>query len=366
MQRILHVIGSLNNGGSQVVVMNLFQNVDLTKLQFDFIIDRPTELFYADEVRRLGGKIYVLPAFNIRNIFCYKKEWSNFFENHPEYKIIHGHVRSTAVIYLGIARKFGLTTIVHSHSTTSGRGFKALIKSLLQYPLRYKVDYLFACSRMAGEWLYGKKACKKDNFMIINNAIDFDKFAFKENIRLKIRSSLHLDGKFIIGHVGRFHIAKNHAYLLDIFAGIHKLRDNAVLILIGDGLLREEIEAKIASLNLKDSVYLLGYRSDIAKFMQAMDVFVFPSIWEGVPVSVIEAQAAGLPCYISDAITKEVCITPYIKQLPLSTSAATWAEQIVNTERVNREEGYKYIKESKYDVKVTADKLVKFYEGLER
>ncbi len=366
MQRILHVIGSLNNGGSQVVVMNLFHHIDRSKMQFDFIIDRPMELFYAKEVRRLGGKIYVLPTFNTKNIFRYQKEWKYFFKNHPEYKIIHGHVRSTAVIYLGIAHKFGLTTIVHSHSTTSGKGYKAFIKSILQYPLRYRIDYLFACSKMAGEWLYGKRACKKDNFMVINNAIDASKFAFQESIRSQVRSSLHLEGKFIVGHVGRFHIAKNHAYLLDIFAEIHKLRDNAVLLLIGDGLLREEIEKKIDSLNLKDSVYLLGYRSDTSDFMQAMDVFVFPSIWEGLPVSVIEAQAAGLPCYISDAITKEVCITPYIQQLPLSISTTTWAEQIVNATSVNREDGYKLIKDKNYDVKDTADRLEEFYERLER
>lgn len=166
------------------------------------------------------------------------------FENHSEYKIIHGHVRSTASIYLSIAKKFGLRTIAHSHSVSSGSGFSALVKNILQIPIRFKADYLFACSLEAGKWLFGEEAVKSNKFKLIKNAIDINKYKFDMEKRSFIRDFYHLNDKYIIGHVGRFHPLKNHEFLIDVFNVVSKMREDAVLLLIGDGELQNIIAKK--------------------------------------------------------------------------------------------------------------------------
>ncbi|WP_062237235.1 glycosyltransferase family 1 protein [Fictibacillus sp. FJAT-27399] len=355
MIKVLQVIGSLNNGGSQAMIMNLYRNIDHSKIQFDFIIDRENELFYAEEIKALGGKIYFFPTFNIRNIFKYLKSWNDFFKEHPEYKVIHGHVRSTASIYLSIAKKYGVTTIAHSHSTSSGTGPSAIVKNLLQYPVRYLADYLFTCSKAAGEWLYGKKACEKRNFQILKNAIDTRNFIFNNELRNNKRKELKIEGKFVIGHVGRFNTPKNHEFLIDIFKAVHDKNENSVLLLVGDGNLKQSIEKKIYDLGMEDKVILTGVRSDIPDLLQSMDVFLFPSIFEGLPVTLIEAQAAGLPCVISKNITDEINVTSLVNSVSLLKSANFWAEKILEIKQsYERENNYNHIVKAGYDITETA------------
>jgi len=174
--RVLQVFAQMNRHGSESMIMSMYRNIDRSKVQFDFIVHTTDKCDYDEEIESLGGRIYSIPRYTGTNHFLYKKAWHNFLKQHSDYKIIHGHIRSTASIYLKIAKKYGLITIAHSHNTSSGAGFSAIVKNIYQYPIRYIVDYLFACSKSAGTWLFGERACRKDNFFILNNAIDTKKF----------------------------------------------------------------------------------------------------------------------------------------------------------------------------------------------
>ena len=207
--RILHVLGSLDRGGAETMIMNLYRNIDRSKVQFDFLIHTDRECDYNEEIRSMGGKIYSLKRFKGYNLCQYIKQFKDFFIKHPEYEIIHGHMRSTASIYLKIAKSMGRYTIAHSHNTSSGNGISALGKNLIQLPLRYIADYYFACSIEAGEWLFGKKIIKSDKFYILKNAIDMGAFVFNQNIRDLKRKELGFEDFFIIGNVGRFHELMN-------------------------------------------------------------------------------------------------------------------------------------------------------------
>jgi glycosyltransferase involved in cell wall biosynthesis len=222
------MIGALEMGGSQALVMNLYRHIDREKIQFDFILDHPDRDDYVDEVKALGGRIYTMPGFH-GNVHQVRRAWDEFFTNHPEYKVLHSHVRSYASLYLPIAKRHGVKTIIHSHSTSNGKGFSSLVKMALQYPLRYQADVLMGCSKESGEWLFGKKATAGDRFFFLPNGVDLQRFSFDENIRQQYRRDMGLEDKIVIGHVGRFHPAKNHMFLLESFAQLKRLRPNAVL-----------------------------------------------------------------------------------------------------------------------------------------
>ena len=362
IKRVLHVFGRLNRGGAETMVMNLYRNIDRSKVQFDFIVHTTDKCDYYDEIKSLGGKIYSIPAYIGKNHFQYKKAWLNFLKRHQEYKIIHGHVRSTAAIYLKIAKKYGLVTIAHSHSTSSGVGFSAIVKNILQYPIRYTADYLFACSSNAGEWLYGKKACQKEKFFIIKNAIDAKKFIYDEDKRNEMRREFNLEDKYVIGHIGRFNSPKNHKVLIDIFKELHDKNDKTVLILVGDGELKPIIEKKVADLELSNSVIFTGVRSDIPELLQAMDIFLFPSLFEGLGIVAIESQAAGLHCIVADTIPDEAFITDLIEKVSLNLSTDLWVEKILKyADGYERSNTYQKIKLSGYDIRKTAKGLEEFY-----
>jgi glycosyltransferase involved in cell wall biosynthesis len=324
MIRILQYIGSLDRGGSQSMIMNYYRKIDRSVFQFDFIIDRPNEDFYVDEIKRLGGFVYVLPSFKGTNYIQFVTAWKNFFQEHHEYSIIHGHVRSTASIYLKIAKKYGLITISHSHSTANGSGFASIIKYLLQKRIRYIADFYISCSEKAGVWLFGEKTVHSLNHVVLKNAIDLSEYTPADERRSKIRSDMECSDDLVFGHVGRLCKPKNHSFLLQVFNEIHRKEPHTKLLIIGDGELKHDIEAQVKELKLDDAVIMTGMRSDVPELLQAVDVFLFPSAWEGLPVTVIEAQAAGLPCLISDAITNEVCISELVQVLPIDQGTGCW------------------------------------------
>ncbi|KHF31810.1 putative glycosyltransferase EpsF [Paenibacillus sp. P1XP2] len=360
--RILHVLGRLNRGGAETMVMNLYRNIDRSKVQFDFIIHTNDKCDYEDEILSLGGIIYSIPQFNGKNYLQYKKAWHHFFKLHPEYKLIHGHVRSTASIYLLIAKKYGLISIAHSHSISSGEGVTAFVKNILQYPIRFIADYLFACSKSAGQWLFGKKVFKKKNFIILKNAIDSQQYSYDEIKRKKIRQELKVEDKFVIGHIGRFSPSKNHDLLIDIFNAVHTRNKNSVLLMVGDGALRSSIEKRVSDLGLMDSVIFLGVRSDIPDLLQAIDFFLFPSLFEGLGIVVIEAQAAGIRCLVSNVIPEEAYITNLIESLPLNSSIDEWTERILtNSSKISRKCMKREIENSGYDIHHTVHWLQNFY-----
>lgn len=361
--RILQVIGSLEAGGSQSMIMNIYRNINRNEIQFDFVIDHTGENFYENEIRNLGGKIYIMPTYKVYNHFFVKRAWYIFFKTHPEYKILHSHVRSYAVVYINIAKKFGIKTIIHSHSTSNGTGIKSAIKKLLQYPLRTHADYLLACSNNAGEWLYGKKACNQDNFLVIPNAVDIPKYKFNAETRNKYRKELGIESRYVIGHIGRFHQAKNHLFLLDVFKKIYEKNKNAVLLLIGDGELRQQIERRISELRLDDCVILTGNRNDVANLFQAMDIFAFPSLWEGLPVTVVEAQAAGLPCVISDRITDEVNLSKLVVKLA-PDDPEKWCDELLKKHK--HIDASAEISKAGFDIKTSASELCALYKNIGR
>lgn len=328
MIRILHVIGSLNVGGSQALIMNIYRNIDRSEIQFDFVIHFEDHRFLEPEIRELGGKVYYIPQLNKKNYFAYRKAWNDFFTEHKEYKVVHGHVRSTAAIYLKIAKKHGRYAIAHSHNTSSGKGLQAVVKNILQFPIRYRADYFLACSDMAGEWLFGKKIVQGKNYHMLPNAIPLEKFMRSEQTRAQVREALGIGQEIVIGNVGRFTRQKNQLFLLDVFAAYLKKREDAKLILVGYGDMESDIREKIKELGLDGSVIIPEDYSEPAKYLQAMDVYVFPSIFEGLGISLIEAEAAGLPCVISEVIPKETYVTEKICVCQLGDPLESWAEAI--------------------------------------
>lgn len=362
MIRILHVLGGLDRGGAETMVINLHRAIDRDKIQFDYIIHTTEHHAYYNEIIEMGGRIYSFPAFNGINSLELIRRWDTFFKDHAEYKILHSHVRSYTSLFLPIAKRHGVKTIVHSHSTSNGEGVKAFVKAVMQYPLRYQADYLFGCSMEAGEWLFGKAKAHSNKYFVIQNAIDTSKYAFSEKTANQYRSLLGLEGKWVLGHVGRFHPAKNHMFLLNAFSKICERRSDAMLLLVGDGELREAIRNRVSQLRLEDRVLLLGSREDVPQLMQAMDVFLFPSVWEGLPLTVVEAQAAGLPCYISDRITTDVALSKLVERLPID-SPERWAESVLNQEPV-RYDVIQEIKNAGYDVYEVAGRLTSFYSGV--
>lgn len=358
--RILHVIGIMNRGGAETMIMNLYRNIDRDEVQFDFVENEGNEAAFDAEIRQLGGKIYRCPHYNGKNHFTYTRWWDSFFKAHKgEYPIVHGHIGSTAAIYLSIAKKHGAYTIAHSHS--AGRG--SAMYRIFAYPTRYIADKFFACSKDAGISRYGKTVGNDSiRCQVLNNAIDVRRFSFNQETRKQVRSELHIaENAIVIGHVGRFVEAKNHLFLIEVFADVRKHDPNAVLLLVGDGERRSEIQAAIAEKSLEDAVILTGVRSNVWDFYQAMDVFVFPSIYEGLPVSLVEAQAAGLPCCVSTSVPREAAITDLVQFHSLSDSAEKWCGWVLECTKRPRRKMKAEIQKAGYDISITSKWLEKFY-----
>lgn len=358
--RVLHVIRLMNHGGVESMIMNLYRNIDRTKIQFDFVQNSSEPAVYDEEILSLGGRIYHCPHYNGKNHFAYTGWWHDFFRSHPnEYPIVHGHLGSTAAIYLSIAKKYGSFAIAHSHSAGAG----SLSYRLFAYPTRFVADQFFACSAEAASARYGGRvAGDSKKCRVINNAIDAAKFAFDADARKKLRQEWGIpEAALVIGHLGRFRREKNHMFLLEVFEAIHRDNPNALLLLVGDGELRREIEAKIRELGLADWVILAGTRSNTWEYYSAMDVFVLPSLYEGLPVSLVEAQASGLPCVVSANVPAESAITDLVRFVSLESDNVHWRKQIMELVRTPRRNMLEQIREAGFDIESTARWLADYY-----
>ena len=358
--RVLQMIASLYSGGSQAMLMNLYRNIDRSKVQFDFIVEHPEYNYYLSEIESLGGKVYTLPAFKGSNLKEVKDAWNKFFIEHPEYKILHSHSRSHACIYLPIAKKYGLKTIIHSHSTSNGKGLKAIVKNIMQYPLRFQADYYMACSKKSGEWLFGKRVVNSDKFFLLNNAVDADKYRFNKKIRDEYRKEFDVENKTVFLQVGSLLIHKNHAFSIEVFNELSKIKDDAIMFFAGVGALQSDIEAMIKKYSLEDKIILLGRRNDVNNLLQMADCYIMPSFYEGLSVAAVEAEASGITCLFSDTISREIKISDNCEFLPLEVDK--WADRF--NKSFNRIDSYKQIKDAGYDVKDSAKKMQEFYEGL--
>lgn len=359
------MIGSLDIGGSQSFVMNIYRKIDRSKVQFDFIIDHPENDYYASEIEEMGGKVFRFKTFTGRNYFSMVNEWKNFFSTHPEYKVLHCHVRSYASLFIPIAKKYGVKVIIHSHSDSNGRGFKAIFKYILQLPLRYQADYYMACSEKAGKWLFGKKIYYSSKFSIAKNAIDTDKFLFSKGSRNKIRKQYGIENNFVLGFVARVTEAKNPLFVIDVMKELLTFNEKSILLFVGDGDLLENVKQRVKQQNIVDKVIFTGAQSNVYEFFSAMDYYILPSRWEGLGISLIEAQASGIKCVCSSAIPSEaIIIEENIKVLSLDKSPKEWAKDIANTkldDRTYSKNILDRIKLKGYDISDNAKYFYDFY-----
>lgn len=364
MIRVLQVIGSMNRGGAETMIMNLYRNINREKIQLDFVESTSESAAYDNEIQALGGRIFRCPKYTGKNHFTYVKWWNNFFKEHAnEYRIVHGHIGSTAAIYLRIAKKFNLFAIAHSHNTRTQFNLNEIIYAAYSYPVRFIADQHFACSKAAGISRYGRTIGNDPHRCVVfHNAIDTNHFQFDKLKRDAMRSRLRISDRIVVGHVGRFNEQKNHVFLLRVFQNIVIKEPNAVLLLVGDGTLRENIETYITKHDLGENVILAGIQSDVSPYYQAMDVFLFPSLYEGLPVTLVEAQTTGLPCVISDMVPCESILAPDLVTVQhLNWSTEQWADHVLMRLKEHRADHSQVIKSCGYDISETAKWLEGFY-----
>ena len=362
--RILMVIGCMGLGGAEAMIMNLYRSIDRNKIQFDFLVHENEHGEYEDEILSLGGKIYHIDKYYVKNYFSYVKQLEAHFSTHPEHKIVHCHIGSAAAVCLKIAKKFGAYTIAHSHNTKDTSGsFQSVLWRINSFPTRYIADYFFACSEAAAKDRFGEKVAKSCRCKVLYNGIDCDRFAFNEENRNDIRKEYGIENNLVVGHVGRHTIQKNPLFLLEIFAEVYRKNPNARLLQVGQGEMTEQMKGKCCELHIEEAVIFAGAHIDVEKYYSAMDVFLFPSLWEGLPVTLVEAQNNGLAIVASDSITTEANFG-FGNYYTLSCNCSTteWAENVLKLKNSNRiSDTRQIVKMIGYDVKDTADKLSAFY-----
>lgn len=366
--RILHVVGRMDRGGIETMLMNLYRNIDREKVQFDFLAHYGREAAYNDEIRSMGGRIYEMPALKSEDrayywrFFQYIFALRKFFREHKEYKIVHGHMTNTACFYMPIAKKNGVKhCIAHSHSTHGKAGLFGLVTNLLQRPVFKHATDWFACSEAAAGWLYPKTVIQSGRVHLVPNAIDAKKFRFDPQVRERMRRELGIEGKLAIGCVGRFRQEKNQGYLVGVLQELLKSRSDAVIVFAGDGPCEEAVRRSGEEAGISDRLIFLGMRSDIPEIMQALDVLAMPSVFEGLPVTGIEAQASGLPILASEGVTREMNVLGMVEYLPLEASAKAWAEKLAMLAERPREDTYAQMSATGYDIHTTAPWLQEFY-----
>ncbi|CCY89093.1 glycosyltransferase [Mycoplasma sp. CAG:956] len=363
--RVASVIGRYIGGGVEAVTINYYRNIDKNKVQLDFICDEDSTNIPYEEIERMGGKVIIIPSYS--KPFKYHKALKRVLKE-GNYKIIHSNINTLSVFSLFAAKCAGVPVrIAHSHSTTNKKEKKKnLMKQILRpFSKVFATDYM-CCSELAGRWLFGNKEYDKGNVYLLNNAIDLDKFKYNESLRKKKRKELGIkDDTLVIGHIGRFVAQKNHDFLIDIFNEIHKKNNNSILLLAGQGPLMEDIKNKVKELNLEDSVKFLGQRNDANELYQAFDVFLLPSLYEGLPVVGVEAQAAGLLCYLSDDMTKETKVLDITKFMSLNNTPEEWANNILDdVKKYKRIDTSKEMTAKNFNIKEEAKKLEEYYLNL--
>lgn len=364
--RILHVLSAMERAGTENLIMSLYRNIDRTKLQFDFAVSADHKCAFDDEIKSMGGKIYHYPRYCGTNHFKYIAWWKSFFKKHKEHSIVHGHIGSTAVIYLSIAKQFGKFAIAHSHNTNSKLSLSSALYRIYSYRTRFIADYFFACSKQALLDRYGKRvANNKEISSVLNNAIDTSKFAYNDEERKQIRNELGIkENEVIIGTIGRITRQKNPDMIIDI---IKKLVSDGIkfrFLWVGTGELEDQIKNKINQLGLEDRVIFAGVRDDVFRVLMGMDIFVFPSEWEGLGISCIEAQASGLPTLCSEAVPIDAKVSDSFYQLPLH-NVEEWCKEIRATiQKINsnnRTMAYQQVADNGYDIRKVAFNLECFY-----
>lgn len=386
MIRVLQVLGGTNLGGAESRIMDIYRHIDRDRIQFDFLITEGNSGFYTPQIEELGGHVYTVPPYRVINHGKYKAAVKAFFEEHKGYAAVHGHMTSTASIYLPIAKKSGVgLTIAHARSAGVDSGPKGKVTNFLRKHLPEKCDKMIACSDLAAKSVFGENNYNDGKVKVMPNAIDVEEFTFDSDKRNEIRARYNVSDKFLVGHVGRFHEAKNHKFIVDTFAKFLEYREDAVLMLVGDGPLKQNVlawieEADKANIaagkpSVKDKIILTGNQSPVAPFYHAFDLFFFPSVFEGMPGTVVEAQASGLHSVISDAITRMVKVSDLVEFYSLEQTVNEWAKKLysvvgdIPVDKLTEDRAYMCrsivdsMKETEFNVEKQIEYYVSLYEG---
>lgn len=359
MLRILHCVNNMHRAGLETMLMNYYRHIDRTRIQFDFLTHRAERSDYDDEIEALGGRIYRAPRLYPQNYPAYFRYMRQFFQEHPEYTVVHSHIDAMSFLPLLAAKKAGVPIrIAHSHSVAIDLDFKYPLKQSFRRHLNRVATHTFACGEEAGRFLfYGR------DFTVIPNAVDPLSYRFDAALRRQKREELDVADRLVVGHVGRMTYAKNHEFLLTLFTELLRRRPDALLLLVGTGEKENDIKKRVHSLGVDAAVRFLGSRSDVTALYQAMDVFVLPSHFEGIPVVGIEAQFAGLPCLFSEGVPREVCFTDRCRFESLSAPPAQWAEDVLSlTAATDR---HTCVECDRYDIRRAAAALQDRYVALQ-
>lgn len=359
MKRLLCIVSSMDVGGAETFLMKVYRHLDRTKYQMDFCVSKRTKSFYDDEIDKLGGKIFYV-----------KPKSKNFFDNFLSIKkivkqenyryVLRTSQQSFAAIDLLAAKLGGAKTLIYrsSNAGMTGSRWKIIFHKQFRFLPNMIANVKIAPSTEAAQYVFGKRTIKQKKVYLLHNALEYSEYQYNPIIREQMRERLGLKNKLVIGHIGRFAQQKNHHFLIEIFSELYKKNPNSRLLLIGEGALEDEIKTQIRRLHLENAVYLLGVRKDISALMMAMDLYLFPSFYEGMPNTIIEAQAAGLKCLLSDTITKEADITGLLKYISLKKDAKNWADIILEEKNYTRKSTKNFFEESGYTMDSIIEKWI--------
>lgn len=364
--RVLQVIGVMDRGGAETMVMNLYRAMDRERVQFDFLVHEQREGDYDAEIVSLGGRIFRAPRYNGINGIAYRRCIRSLFASHPEWRVVHGHIGSCAPLYLSEAKRVGAFAIAHSHAQKYGNGISGVAFNIAAHPVRRIADYFMACSKEAGLDRFGSSIVEGNRFAIVPNGIDVASYACDERVHVEAKADYGLAGRPVVCHTGRLIPVKNHEFLLEVFARVVQSFPNAVLLLAGRGDLEEQIRARVNELGLKKAAFFLGVVDDVPRLLRAADVFVFPSINEGLALSVVEAQASGLPTIASTGVPELAVVSDRVCRMPLSSGVEAWATECVDKLRFSlsseRSDACDQVREHGFDIADTSVRLAAFYE----
>lgn len=358
--RVLQCVSNMDRAGIETMLMNFYRNMDRNKIQFDFLVNKSKPGDYDEEIKELGGNIYITPGLSPLKWFKYQKFMKDFLSKHKEYKVIHCQNEAMGLPALIAAKKSGIPVrISHSHNTTTRFDLKWPIKVLYKSLIKKYANEYVACSKAAGKYFF------KEDVKVIKNAIDSKKFIYDEEKRVNLRKELNLTDKLVLGHVGRFEPQKNHEFLIKIFNDYLNINPNAVLLLIGEGTLKEKIKEQVKLFGIQKNVIFTGNISNVNDYYQAMDMFLLPSFHEGLPVVGVEAQASGLKCLFSNKITTEVDICNNSIFIDIDNTEK-WINAIENNKEYKRENMKSYLEENDYDIKAASNSLTEYYMNLHK
>ena len=356
--RILCIFDTLEIGGSETFILNVFKNIDREKILFDFVVHTPIKGALEDDLTALGGKIYRLPRLSFKTLFSYCPTFDRFLKEHPEYKIVYDHNYNMASFYMKIANNNNRISICHCHNKNTGFNGNWIFKQINRLFVKNIANHRFACSPAAGKYLFGDK-----DFTEIKNGIETRNFRFNPKTRESVRREFGFGEKSVVlGHIGKFRRQKNHSFLIDVFKDYNKINPDSYLILVGVGEYVEQTKAKAKKYGIEDKVLFLGKRYDVAELMQAMDLFLFPSLYEGLGIVIVEAQGAGLKSIIANTIPKEVILSSrLVKTLPIDQGTKPWVDNIINNIDYKREDTSDILIKAGYDISYTAEYLTDYF-----